>query len=110
MKLNEGGQLFLGSKDTNVYLIDIVKGKLCIVYEGHWSKVNLICSIPSRDILVTASESNLKVWDLQYYECIKNMNEHINQVIYCRVSSKNENNIITISQTSEFKSWNFTTG
>jgi len=52
----------------------------------------------------------LKVWDLQYYECIKNMNEHINQVIYCRVSSKNENNIITISQTSEFKSWNFTTG
>jgi WD40 repeat protein len=30
--------LFLGSKDMNVYLIDIAKGKLCVVYEGHWSK------------------------------------------------------------------------
>ena len=30
--------LFLGSKDMNVYLIDISKGKLCVVYEGHWSK------------------------------------------------------------------------
>ena len=29
--------LFLGSKDMNVYLIDIAKGKLCVVYEGHWS-------------------------------------------------------------------------
>lgn len=31
--------LFLGSKDMNVYLIDIAKGKLCVVYEGHWSNV-----------------------------------------------------------------------
>ena len=31
--------LFLGSKDMNVYLINIKKGKLCVVYEGHWNKV-----------------------------------------------------------------------
>lgn len=31
--------LFLGSKDMNVYLIDVLKGKLCVVYEGHWSKL-----------------------------------------------------------------------
>jgi len=23
----------------NVYLINISKGKLCVVYEGHWNKV-----------------------------------------------------------------------
>ncbi len=46
LKLSSGGMLFLGSKDSNVYLIDIVKGKLCIVYEGHWSRVNMIYSIP----------------------------------------------------------------
>jgi len=39
-------RLLLGSKDTNVYLIDIVRGKLEIVYEGHWSRVNLIYILP----------------------------------------------------------------
>lgn len=39
MKLGKDeNMLFLGSKDMNVYLIDIAKGKLCVVYEGHWSK------------------------------------------------------------------------
>jgi hypothetical protein len=41
MKLGKDeNMLFLGSKDMNVYLIDIAKGKLCVVYEGHWSKYN----------------------------------------------------------------------
>ena len=40
MKLGKDeNMLFLGSKDMNVYLIDIAKGKLCVVYEGHWSKL-----------------------------------------------------------------------
>ena len=40
MKLGKDeNMLFLGSKDMNVYLIDISKGKLCVVYEGHWSKI-----------------------------------------------------------------------
>lgn len=68
--------LFLGSKDMNVYLIDVGRGKLWVVYEGHWNKVNLIFTIPERDILITVSESNIKVWDLEYDECIKNMNDH----------------------------------
>ena len=38
--------LFLGSKDMNVYLINIQKGKLCVVYEGHWNKVTEIYSVP----------------------------------------------------------------
>ena len=39
MKLGKDeNMLFLGSKDMNVYLIDIAKGNLCVVYEGHWSK------------------------------------------------------------------------
>jgi len=42
MKLGKDeNMLFLGSKDMNVYLIDISKGKLCVVYEGHWSKIEL---------------------------------------------------------------------
>lgn len=40
MKLGKDeNMLFLGSKDMNVYLIDISKGKLCVVYEGHWSNI-----------------------------------------------------------------------
>jgi WD40 repeat protein len=85
--------LFLGSKDMNVYLIDIMKGKLCVVYEGHWSmytlsitynldRVTEIYTIPNKDILVTISESNIKVWDLEYDECIKNMNEHHSTIVY----------------------------
>jgi WD40 repeat protein len=66
--------LYLGSKDTNVYQINIQKGKLCVVYEGHWNKVTQIYSVPMTDILITLSESNVKVWDLEYDECIKNMN------------------------------------
>lgn len=43
MKLGKDeNMLFLGSKDMNVYLIDIAKGKLCVVYEGHWSKLSMI--------------------------------------------------------------------
>lgn len=86
LKLSSGGMLFLGSKDSNIYLIDIVKGKLCIVYEGHWSRVQLTHTMPQKDILITVSESNIKVWDLQYDECIKNMNEHTTQVVFCRPS------------------------
>lgn len=41
LKLSSDGKLLLGSKDSNIYQIDIVRGKLCIVYEGHWSRINL---------------------------------------------------------------------
>jgi WD40 repeat protein len=54
----------------NIYLIDVLKGKLCVVYEGHWSRVNLISEVPNQDILITVSESNIKVWDLEKDLCI----------------------------------------
>jgi WD40 repeat protein len=83
--------VFLGSKDMNVYLIDIHKGKLCIVYEGHWSKlieitdvdrISFIYKLLHTDVLATVSDSNIKVWDLECDECIKNVNEHTNPVIH----------------------------
>jgi WD40 repeat protein len=89
--------LFLGSKDMNVYLIDISKGKLCVVYEGHWSRVNLIKQVENKDLLLTVSESNIKIWDLEYDECIKNMNEHTSPVVYCESCHHNKLNIVTIS-------------
>lgn len=52
------------------------------MYEGHWNKVTHIYSVPSTDMLVTVSESNIKVWDLEYDECIKNMNEHSGNIVY----------------------------
>ena len=102
--------LFLGSKDMNVYLIDIEKGKLCVVYEGHWSRVTSIYTLPGTDILVTLSESNIKVWDLEYDECIKNMNDHSSIIVYCQMSHNNEQYVITISQSLEYKEWNYVTG
>jgi WD40 repeat protein len=54
----------------NIYLIDVLKGKLCVVYEGHWSRVNLITEVPYQDILITVSESNIKVWDLEKDICV----------------------------------------
>lgn len=114
--------LFLGSKDMNVYLIDIAKGKLCVVYEGHWSKtilfylfldrVTKIYTIPNKDILITVSESNVKVWDLEYDECIKNMNEHNSSIVFLaqKASHKGEEQIMTIGQGFEFKTWNYVTG
>lgn len=101
--------LFLGSKDMNVYLIDINKGKLCVVYEGHWSRVTTIYSIQAKDILITISESNVKVWDLEYDECINNMNEHTSLIVYCKLSQKREEVMITVSQSYEYKEWNYVT-
>lgn len=69
MKMTRYG-LFLGSKDMNLYLIDVDKGKLCVVYEGHWQKVSLVVSILDQSKLVTVSESNVKVWDLEKDECV----------------------------------------
>ena len=102
--------LFLGSKDMNVYLIDVARGKLCVVYEGHWSRVTSIYTLPGKDILVTLSESNIKVWDLEYDECIKNMNDHSSLIVYCALSQSNEQLIVTISQSLEYKEWNYVTG
>ena len=104
------GMLFLGSKDMNVYLIDITKGKLCVVYEGHWSRVTSIYTLPGKDILVTLSESNIKIWDLEYDECIKNMNDHSSLIVFCGISPKNNTLIITLSQSMEYKEWNYVTG
>ena len=104
------GMLFLGSKDMNVYLIDVQRGKLCVVYEGHWSRVTSIYTVPGKDILVTLSESNIKVWDLEYDECIKNMNDHNSLIVYCALSHKNDQLIVTISQSLEYKEWNYVTG
>eukprot|EP00347_Sterkiella_histriomuscorum_P005755 403355392 len=111
MKLGKDeNMLFLGSKDMNVYLIDIAKGKLCVVYEGHWNRVTSIYTIPNKDILITISESNIKVWDLEYDECIKNMNEHNSSIVYINQSQQDEEQVMTIGQSFEFKIWNYVTG
>lgn len=103
--------LFLGSKDMNVYLIDIGRGKLCVVYEGHWNKVNIIYTIPERDILITVSESNIKVWDLEYDECIKNMNDHESSIVHVsQYEQKSQQHILTIGTNFEMRMWNYETG
>ena len=56
-----------------------------------------IYTVPGKDILVTLSESNIKVWDLEYDECIKNMNDHNSLIVYCALSHKNDQLIVTIS-------------
>lgn len=105
----------------NVYLIDISKGKLCVVYEGHWSnfsrpfnafldRVTQIYTIPNKDILITISESNIKVWNLEYDECIKNMNEHNSSIVYINQSPQDDEQVMTIGQSFEFKIWNYVTG
>lgn len=94
----------------NVYLINIQKGKLCVVYEGHWNKVTQIYSVPRTDILITLSESNIKVWDLEYDECIKNMNEHSSLIVYIQQMENNEQNVMTIGEQFELKVWNYVTG
>ena len=102
------GALYIGSKDSNIYQIDVQKGKLCIVYEGHWSRVTKIFCLPEKDTMVSVSDSNIKVWDLQYDETIKNMNEHTSHVVYCKL--KHGRTIVSISQTREFKEWDYITG
>ena len=48
----------------------------------HVDRVTEIYTIPNKDILITVSESNIKVWDLEYDECIKNMNDHNSSIVY----------------------------
>jgi hypothetical protein len=57
------------------------------------------------------SESNIKVWDLEYDECIKNMNEHNSAIVYIsNTGSQCEEEIMTIGSAFEFKRWNYVTG
>jgi hypothetical protein len=53
-----------------------------ILYNLSLDRVTQIYTIPNKDILITVSESNVKVWDLEYDECIKNMNEHNSSIVY----------------------------
>ena len=102
--------LFLGSKDMNVYLIDINKGKLCVVYESHYNKVNNIYTVPNTDVLITLSESNIKIWDLQEDECIRNMNEHSSSVIFIENSKDDPDKVLTIGDQFEMKTWDYKEG
>ena len=59
-------------------------------------RVTQIYTIPNKDILITISESNIKVWDLEYDECIKNMNEHNSSIVYINSSPQDEEQVMTI--------------
>lgn len=86
MRMTDRG-LYLGSKDTNLYLIDIKKGKLRVVYEGHWQKINLVYQIWDQPhIIITVSESNVKVWDTEKDVCVLNMNEHTSTIVFCEIN------------------------
>lgn len=82
-----------------------------MVYEGHWNKVNIIHTIPERDILITVSESNIKVWDLEYDECIKNMNDHESSIVHVsQYEEQSQQHILTIGSNFEMRMWNYETG
>jgi len=70
--------------------------------------VTQIYTIPNMDTLITVSESNIKVWDLEYDECIKNMNDHNSSIVF--ITQKSEELIMTIGSSFEFKTWNYITG
>jgi WD40 repeat protein len=59
--------------------------------------VTQIYTIPNKDILITVSESNVKVWDLEYDECIKNMNEHNSSIVYIAQQNSFDEKIMTIA-------------
>lgn len=82
-----------------------------MVYEGHWNKVSLIYTFSDKDILITISESNVKVWDLEYDECIKNMNDHSSSIVYAGKNEGGEksNEILTIGTAFEVWTWNYET-
>lgn len=52
----------------------------------------------------------MKVWDLEYDECIKNMNDHNSSIVYISQTLKEEEHIMTIGQGFEYKVWNYVTG
>jgi hypothetical protein len=61
-----------------------------ILYNLSLDRVTQIYTIPNKDILITVSESNVKVWDLEYDECIKNMNEHNSSIVYLAQKASNK--------------------
>lgn len=75
------------------------------VYEGHWSKINLINQGHDEHTIITVSESNIKVWDINLDVCLKNMNEHKGLIVFCELKPFSSSTVITISQTHEYKEW-----
>ena len=53
------------------------------------------------------SESNVKVWDLEYDECIKNMNDHSSPIMYVGRNEKQKSLIMTIGAQFEARVWNY---
>lgn len=75
-------------------------------------RVTSIYTIPDRDLLITVSENNVKVWDLEYDECIKNLNEHTSPIIYMGQpeSQANPEHVVSVGQGFEYRRWNYVTG
>lgn len=51
------------------------------------------------------------MWDLEYDECIKNMNDHESSIIHVsQYEQKSQQHILTIGSNFEMRLWNYETG
>ena len=109
LSLNADGMLYVGSADAKVYSIEPAQSKLLCVYEGHWSRIDLLYMVPNEDILVAVSESNCKVWDLTHDEAIFNMDAHSAPIVFCKLLHS-RCAVCTVSRCGEYIVWNYDTG
>jgi hypothetical protein len=80
--------LILRKVNSALFMKAIGVRELCFIFS--LDRVTQIYTIPNKDILITVSESNVKVWDLEYDECIKNMNEHNSSIVYLAQKASNK--------------------
>lgn len=94
----------------NIYLIDIDRGKLLVVFEGHWNRVTNIYKALTPSILFTASESSCKVWHLEKDDCLRTFSHHLSAIVSFRQTQQAMGSVTSIGANGDAINWNYESG
>jgi len=108
---SDSKSIHVGCKDMNIYVIDLLKGKLTATIEAHWSKISNILKIEGSQKIVTVSDKSIKVWSNTEYDEVETIDVHTSTIVYVDCIERTLEKIIMISIDASFRfvTWNLST-
>jgi WD40 repeat protein len=72
----DGSRLISGNYQAELQLWDLAAGKLDRTLAGHPNRIEAVALCPVRQLIATACENNIRIWDLQTGDCLQTIVAH----------------------------------
>jgi WD40 repeat protein len=107
---NDGLQLVAGSYDKNFRTIDVAKGKVQKIFNGHEKNALAIVFSPTQHILASGSlDQTIRIWNSDSAKMLLTINAHAGN-IYSLDFSPDGRYLLSASDDKTIKLWNVATG